>query len=128
MKSFAALTLLALCLTGATPQQATEVWVSTDTNTRSITRMEFSANRSRVRIFAACSPTDCDWGTVSVRNLDPSGVNSPSEGQPYELVVDQSIARREIRLNFQREMTYFMRTVYKDRRPTREGQGTLRRQ
>ncbi|OIN61032.1 hypothetical protein [Arsenicibacter rosenii] len=117
-----------LGLMSAAPTQSTEVWVAADPNTRSITRMEFSGNRSRVRIMAACSPTDCDWGTVSVRNLDPKGVNSPGEGQPYELVVDQSIARREIRLNVQQEMTYFMRTVYKDRRPSKESQGTLRRQ
>ena len=130
---FAYLTLVGLlfCFSAATPpaQPSTDVWVSKDPNTRSIVKMMFYDNRSRVRILASCSPNPCDWGVFSVRDLDPSGANSPSEGHPYEIIVNQNTARRAIRL-IERgyDMGITMQTTFKDRRPANETVGELTRQ
>ncbi len=127
MKPLIAFILLALSLTGATPKQPLDIWIATDPNTRSITRIEFSSNRSRVRIRTSCSPNDCDWGMVAVRDGDPQGVNSPGEGHPYFVVVNQSVARRSIRfVDYGYTMDYFMTSVFRDKRPDQEIQGKLK--
>ena len=42
-------------------------WHNADHNTRSITRILISrlGNNLAVRTYGKCSPTDCDWGTVT---------------------------------------------------------------
>lgn len=46
-------------------------WNNIDGNTRGITRVVITGPRSgdtlRIRVFASCSPEDCDWGTEPLR-------------------------------------------------------------
>ena len=59
-----------VCLTNA--DLFTGNWVNVDANTRGITRTQISRSGSRlvVHMWGACSPTDCDWGTVSTSVSD----------------------------------------------------------
>jgi hypothetical protein len=124
--------LLALAATLASanaPVQSSDVWVSRDPNTRSIVRVEFMNQRSRIRVFGACSPNPCDWGVTSVKDDDPSGANSPSEGHPYSVTYDSNVATRSLRIvDYGTRMDIFMTSDFKDSRPTRETKAELVRQ
>jgi hypothetical protein len=70
-----ALTLLGILVVfsataNAQKDRFTGSFVSTDPNTRGVTRVVISDDQ--IHIWGRCHPTDCDWGTIKVETYAPS--------------------------------------------------------
>lgn len=75
------------CLTNA--DQFIGNWTNVDANTRGITRTQISRSGSNlvVHMWGSCTPTDCDWGTVSTPVTD-------ADDQVLKIRWDQGFAIR----------------------------------
>lgn len=96
----------------AAPPTLNGLWVNTDSKTRSITKINISSNTTRLRAWGSCSPTDCDWGTVSLSKY----------GTGYRAIFNTSVAKRTLILTRMSNGTIKMTATYdyKDRRPTKK--------
>ncbi|MEM6377009.1 MAG: C1 family peptidase, partial [Bacteroidota bacterium] len=93
------------------PPSLNGLWVNVDSNTRSITTLNVSNSNTRLRAWGSCSPTDCDWGTVSMTKY----------GSGYRAIFNSSVAKRTLIITkmsngrLKVSGTY----VYKNGRPTK---------
>lgn len=66
-------------------------WINEDANTRGITKLSINDNKTVIRPYRACTPRDCDWGTVPL--IRAGGLN-----QDYNAVYRQGFATRSVKV------------------------------
>ncbi|MGC9328144.1 MAG: right-handed parallel beta-helix repeat-containing protein, partial [Candidatus Hinthialibacter sp.] len=78
-------------------------WVNVDPDTPGITRIEISRSGANMVIhaFGQCTPTDCDWGPISV----------PYTGNPFVAVYEQGFKTNTLTLELINENTLNVHSV-----------------
>lgn len=81
------------------------IWINTNKNTRSITKIIVSNNGRNIQVFGKCSPKDCDWGKKPLTPL--RSINT------YRAIFPSSVATSTFTLKFGDKLEATQNRVYK---------------